>query len=157
MKTSSKHKLSLTLTALALGIATSFPQSVSAATLYSVLDLGTVFEGDIVNATGLNDLGQVVGSSKLVNGDVRAFLFDENTMFDLNTLIADSGNFIFTEAVGINEQGQIAVNGFFGSDTQTSRAFLLTPVPEPTTMLGALAFGAGAGFLRKRSKQKLKA
>ncbi len=31
-----------------------------------------------------------------------------------------------------------------------------TPVPEPTTMLGLLAFSAGAGFLRKRSKQKLK-
>ena len=80
-------------------------------------------------------------------------------MFDLNSLIADGGNFIFTQAVGINEQGQIAVNGYFdGSNPQTSsRAFLLTPVPDPTPMLGVLAFGAGAGFLRERAKQKLKA
>lgn len=120
-------------------------------------DLGTL-GGDFSTANAINELGQVVGSSELADGDIRAFLFDENTMFDLNDLIADGGNFVFTEAISINEQGQIAVNGYFGgSDPQTSsRAFLLTPVPEPTTMLGVLAFSAGAGFLRKRSKQKVK-
>lgn len=120
-------------------------------------DLGTL-GGDFSTANAINELSQVVGSSKLANSDIRAFLFDEDTMFDLNSLIADGGNFVFTQAVGINEQGQIAVNGYFGSNSQTSRAFVLTPVPEPTTMLGVLAFGAGAGFLRKRAaKQKLKA
>ncbi len=122
-------------------------------------DLGTL-GGNFSTAKAINELGQVVGSSKLVNGDIRAFLFEEDTMFDLNSLIADGGNVVFTNAVGINERGQIAVNGYFdGSNPQTSsRAFLLTPVPEPTTMLGVLAFSAGAGFLRKRAaKQKLKA
>lgn len=121
-------------------------------------DLGTL-GGDFSTANAIDELGQVVGSSELVNGDSRAFLFKENTMFDLNSLIAERENFIFTEAVGINEQGQIAVNGYFsGSDPQTtSRAFLLTPVPEPTTMLGVLAFSAGAGLVRKRNKQKLTA
>lgn len=119
-------------------------------------DLGTL-GGDFSAANAINELGQVVGSSELANGDIRAFLFDEDTMFDLNDLIADDVNFVLTEAVGINEKGQIAVNGFFGNDTQTTRAFLLTPVPEPTSMLGMLAFGAGAGILRKRNKQKVKA
>lgn len=62
MKANSKS-LSLALTALALGITTSFPQALSAATLYSVLDLGVITEFDNVDATGLNDLGQVVGES----------------------------------------------------------------------------------------------
>ncbi len=119
-------------------------------------DLGTL-GGDFSGAEAINELGQVVGSSKLANGDIRAFLFDEDTMFDLNDLIADNVNFVLTEAVGINEKGQIAVNGFFGNDTQTSRAFLLTPVPEPASILGVLSFGAGAGILRKRNKQKVKA
>ena len=111
--------------------------------------LGGIFS----EASSINELGQVVGYSELANGDVRAFLFDENTMFDLNDLVASDVDFTFTEAVGINESGQIAVNGFFGNDTQNSRAFLLTPVPEPTSMLGVLAFGAGAGILRKRAKR----
>ena len=62
MKLISNHKLGFALTALALGIATSFPQSVSAATLYSVLDLGSLSEGSDslfarTFATGINDLG----------------------------------------------------------------------------------------------------
>ncbi len=117
-------------------------------------DLGTL-GGDFSTANAINELGQVVGSSELATGDIRAFLFDEDTMFDLNDLVAGDTNAVFTEAVGINEKGQIAINGFFADDTQTNRAFLLTPVPEPTTMLGVLAFGAGVNILRKRSKRKL--
>ena len=56
--------------------------------------------------------------------------------------------------------GRLAATGIFG-DSGNSRAFLLTPssepVPEPTTMLGALAFSAGAGILRKRAAKKVKA
>jgi len=118
-------------------------------------DLGTL-GGDFSTANAINDNGQVVGSSELANGDVRAFLFDEDTMFDLNDLVVGELDFTFTDAVGINERGQIAVNGFFNSNAQTSyRALLLTPVPEPTTMLGVLAFGAGASILRQKSKKKL--
>lgn len=117
-------------------------------------DLGTL-GGDFSTANAINDNGQVVGSSELTNGDIRAFLFDEDTMFDLNNLVVGDLDFTFTEAVGINERGQIAVNGFFNSNAQTSRAFLLTPVPEPTSMLGVLSFGAGATILRQRSKRKL--
>ncbi len=120
-------------------------------------DLGTL-GGSFSLAEAINESGQVVGSSLIVNGELRAFLFDNDTMFDLNDLVAGDINVTFTEAVGINESGQIAVNGFFGNDTRSSRIFLLTPVPEPTSMLGVLAFGAGAGFLRTRAaKQKVKA
>lgn len=119
-------------------------------------DLGTL-GGDFSSAEAINESGQVVGSSTLANGDLRAFLFDENTMFDLNDLVVGDVDFTFTRAEAINEGGQIAVNGFFNNNTQRPRAFLLTPVPEPASMLGVLAFGAGAGVLRKRAKQKVKA
>ncbi len=117
-------------------------------------NLGTL-GGSFSIAYSINESGLVVGDSELVDGRSRAFVYDGTDLFDLNTLITENSGFVLTSARGINESGQIAATAFF-ADTQTSRAFLLTPVPEPTTMLGVLAFSAGAGFLRKRSRQKLK-
>lgn len=118
-------------------------------------DLGTL-GGDFSIAYSLNESGLVVGDSQLADGSDRAFIYDGTGLFDLNTLIAGDFDFVLTSARGINEGGQIAATGFF-ADTQTTRAILLTPVPEPATMLGVLAFGAGAGFLRDRAaRQKLK-
>ncbi len=118
-------------------------------------DLGTL-GGSFSIAYSINNSGLVVGDSELADGRSRAFLYDGTDLFDLNTLITENSGFVLTSARGINESGQIAATAFF-ADTQTSRAFLLTPVPEPTTMLGVLAFGAGAGVLRKKAKQKVKA
>lgn len=119
-------------------------------------DLGTL-GGDFSVAYSINNSGLVVGDSELADGSDRAFLYDGTELLDLNTLLTENSGFVLTSARGINESGQIAATAFF-ADTQTSRAFLLTPVPEPTTMLGVLAFGAGAGVLRKKAaKQKVKA
>ncbi len=119
-------------------------------------DLGTL-GGSFSIAYSLNESGLVVGDSELADGSDRAFLYDGAELFDLNTLIAGDTDFVLTGARGINESGQIAATAFF-ADTQTTRAVLLTPVPEPASMLGVLAFGAGAGFLRTRAaKQKVKA
>ena len=112
-------------------------------------DLGTL-GGNFSVANSINELGQVVGISSLANGTASAFLYEEGTMFDLNDLIDTTVNLGLFQATGINESGQIVASNY-------SRAYLLTPVPEPTTMFGALAFGAGASFLRKRTKQKITA
>jgi probable HAF family extracellular repeat protein len=118
-------------------------------------DLGTL-GGSFSIAYSINESGFVVGDSALVDGRNRAFVYDGTDLLDLNTLIPGYSGFVLTSARGINESGQIAATGSFDA-TGRSRAFLLTPVPEPTTMLGVLAFSAGAGFLRKRAKQKVKA
>ncbi len=119
-------------------------------------DLGTLGGGFSI-AYSINELGLVVGDSELADGSDRAFLYDGTELFDLNTLITGDIDLVLTSARGINENGQIAATGFF-ADTQTIGAVLLTPVPEPASMLGLLAFGAGAGFLRTRAaKQKVKA
>lgn len=115
-------------------------------------DLGTL-GGSFSIAYSINELGQVVGDSELADGSDRAFLFADNTLFDINDLIPETSDFVLTSARGINEKGQIAATAFF-NDSQTTRAVLLTPVPEPASMLGVLAFGAGAGMLRKKAKRK---
>lgn len=112
-------------------------------------DLGTL-GGSFSEASSINELGQVVGYSSLADGGESAFLYENSKMFDLNDLIVGISNVELVRATGINERGQIVANSY-------SHAYLLTPVPEPTTMLGVLAFGAGAGLLRKRAKQKAKA
>ena len=118
-------------------------------------DLGTL-GGNFSFAYSINNSGLVVGESGIAGGGSHAFLYNGTNLLDLNTLIPADSGIVLTSARGINEGRQIAATGFF-DNSAGSRAFLLTPVPEPTTMLGVLAFGAGAGFLRKRNKQKLKA
>jgi probable HAF family extracellular repeat protein len=126
-------------------------------------DIGTL-GGNLSVAYSINNSGLVVGSSRLADRPEsdRAFLYDGTTLFDLNTLIpADSGILLFG-ARGINAGGQIVASGLTGDPGNPRfHSFLLTPsepVPEPTTMLGLLAFSAGAGILRKKAaKQKVKA
>jgi hypothetical protein len=49
-------------------------------------------------------------------------------MVDLNSLIDPSSGWVLLQAIGINDSGQIVGQGQFDGQT---RAFLLTPVPEP--------------------------
>src|ERR1019366_5315529 len=70
-------------------------------------DLG-VLPGDAHSAAnGINDAGEVVGVSLDANFNPRAFLLQNHTMTDLNTLIpADSPLFLIT-ACSINSSGEI--------------------------------------------------
>ncbi|WP_251956361.1 DUF3466 family protein [Nostoc commune] len=116
-------------------------------------DLGRLRPTDLFSfAGGINNLGQVVGFSGTNynffapdgNG-LRAFLYSDNTLYDLNDLIApgsDAG-FTLTAAYAINNNGQIAGRGAVNGEL---RAFLLTPVssvsvPEPTSSVSILSFG----------------
>jgi len=62
-------------------------------------------------------------------------------MQDLNNLIDPNLGWTLTNAVGINDNGQICGYGQYGGQQE---AFLLTPVPEPSTLglLGAAALAA---------------
>jgi len=88
-------------------------------------DLGAL-KGDTSSATGINESGQIIGeTSPLSTG----FLYSGGITADLGSL----------HPVGINDVGQIVAN-------DSNRAFLLTPIPEPTSAsiflaaLFALAF-----------------
>ncbi|MBG1266222.1 DUF3466 family protein [Nostoc sp. WHI] len=116
-------------------------------------DLGRLRPTDLFSfAGGINNLGQVVGFSGTNNNffapdgnGLRAFLYSDNTLYDLNDLIApgsDAG-FTLTAASAINNNGQIAGRGAVNGEL---RAFLLTPVSsvsvaEPTSGVPILSFG----------------
>lgn len=117
-------------------------------------NLGRLHPTDLFSAAlGINNLGQVVGYSGSDNNSfggqdngLRAFLYSDNTLYDLNDLIAPGSNagFTLTAASAININGQIVGRGAVNGELH---AFLLTPissvsVAEPTSGVPILSFGA---------------
>lgn len=103
-------------------------------------DIGTLAGATNSYGVGINDKGQVTGYAELIAGGQVAFLYDsQHGMVDLNTLIDPTSGWYLRKANAINYAGQIV--GLGTIDGQ-SHAFLMTPVPEPTTFtLAILALG----------------
>lgn len=132
----------------------------------ALIDLGTLipdmipdskYNGSVARA--LNNLDQVVGQSSGPSYDPRswdrAFLYDPALarMLDLNVLIGPDTGWLLTDAIDINDSGQILGYGKFGGQ---SHGYLLTPLqatpaPEPTT-LAVLVLASGALWLRRRRR-----
>jgi probable HAF family extracellular repeat protein/autotransporter-associated beta strand protein len=104
-------------------------------------------------ALGVNDLGQVVGGYSLDANSVqnRAFIYTKvDGMEDLNDFIDPTSGFQLRSATGINDLGEIAASGFNAQGQY--HAFLLTPVPEPTTFkLTIIVFCILGGMLASSS------
>lgn len=118
----------------AVGQSTSATSRWARATIFSLaghtpVDLGAP-EGYGSRATGINNLGQVVGDYSTYTTEHYAFLWEGGQMFRLDDLLSTTDGYSDVHlvlAAGINELGQIAaygtVGGFYAS-------FLLSPVPE---------------------------
>ncbi|MBG1261979.1 DUF3466 family protein [Nostoc commune] len=117
-------------------------------------NLGRLRPTDLFSlAVGINNLGQVVGFSGTNSNffapdgnGLRAFLYSDNTLYDLNDLIAPGSDpgFTLTAASAINKNGQIVGRGAVNGQLH---AFLLTPtssvsVAELTSGVPILSFGA---------------
>ncbi|AKJ30780.1 hypothetical protein AAW51_4089 [Caldimonas brevitalea] len=126
-------------------------------------DLGTL-GGNDSSAMDVNSHGHVVGSSMIDGGTQHAFLFDGSALLDLHLLLDSSGaGWTLRFANAINDRGEIVGTGVVDGVT---RAFLLTPVPEPHSyvlMLAGLAAvaarqvrrgAAGPGRGRKGGESK---
>lgn len=98
-----------------------------------------IFGGDDSVANGINSRGDVVGTSNTEG----AFLWQYGVMHRLADLVApDSGGWVLNSASAISDDGKITGFGIYNAGVH---AFLLTPIPEPSSIL-ALAGGL-AGLL----------
>ena len=112
---------------------------------FGLQDIGTLEPNtDDVFVADISDAGQIVGSD--VTGlSNRAFVWTAATgMLDLNDWIDPSDPLAplvtFNNALGINDAGQIIVNGFFGGIQQS---FVLTPTASgpPPAAVEVIFFG----------------
>lgn len=97
-------------------------------------------------ASDVNTAGWVVGHGTNVSGLPQgALLWRGGAGVNLNTLVDGAAGWVLQSAEGVNESGQIVGYGTLNGQT---RAYLLTPVPEPATAAlaaaGLLITGAAA-------------
>ena len=97
-----------------------------------VKNLGILPGDSAAFATGINNRGQVVGSTFNSMGWSHGFISQEGVMTDLNTLIPGDSNLFIIAASNINERGQISgmATVMSGPDEGKIHAILLTPVNE---------------------------
>ena len=83
-------------------------------------------------ATGINNRGQVVGSTFKDGEWSHGFIGQDGVVTDLNTLIPEDSNLRIVAASNINERGQISgmASVVAGPDAGIVHAILLTPVDQ---------------------------
>jgi probable HAF family extracellular repeat protein len=117
-------------------------------------DLGTL-GGTNSCAYSINNNGIVVGDSDIAGDGGHAFVYIGNgPMQDLNNLIEPMPGWTLGSARGINDFGQIVCYAGFVNGNQLSppHAFLLTPVPEPSTLaLLGIGFLSFIAFIWRRA------
>ena len=116
-----------------------FPNRMSDAALWRhgvITDLGTLPGDCFSQAFALNSRGQVVGGSVSCDGNtIRAFLWQNGEIVDLNTLVAPDSGFLLVETNAINDRGEIAGNALPSGCTldnfsTCSQAYVLIPCTE---------------------------
>lgn len=78
-------------------------------------DLGTVGSDLCSNATHINARGQIVGTSTDCHRILRAFLWEDGEMVDLNSLVNPPSDAKILEPSYINDSGQITANAVLPS------------------------------------------
>lgn len=102
-------------------------------------------------AFDINNGGDAVGWSWIdAAGNARAVLWEDGgAAINLNDRIPGGSGWLLNDARGINDAGQIVGNGRLNG---VPRAFLLTPVPEPTGIF--LAAFAGSAIIGRRRRSR---
>jgi probable HAF family extracellular repeat protein len=97
-----------------------------------IVNLHTLPGDATAQATGVNDLAQIVGTSFAADGSSRVFLWETGTMYDLNALVQPEAPLYLLATGDINDQGVITglacivVAGSCGSEVHT---FIAIPAP----------------------------
>jgi len=92
-----------------------------------ITDLGTLVNGDDTYAFSINAKSQVVGA-EFGTGAGAAFLWEDDTIVDLNTLILPGSALYLTASDNINDRGEIAGSGVDANGN--GHGFLLIPCDE---------------------------
>jgi probable HAF family extracellular repeat protein len=109
------------------------------------------------SARAVNNIGQVVGRAYASDSEFHAAIWNDSVIADLNVGLdptAVDAGWLLTDALGINDLGQIVGNAT-NRTTGVTAGFLLTPtapVPEPETYVLMLAGLAVLGAAAKRRK-----
>ena len=106
--------------------------------------LGTIPGGIGTIPYDINNAGQVVGADPIHS----AVLWENGAIVDLQDLIPGNSGWELVRATGINDSGYIVGYGYNPSGDE--RAFLLTPIPEPATLIVFLL--GGMGLIRRRGQ-----
>ena len=97
----------------------------------SITDIGVIGGDPCSYAAAINAAGQVVGASSPVcdfGDSARAFLWQDGSLFDLNTLIPSSSSLYLQLTNAINDAGEIAGTAVDANGNQ--HAFLLIPCDQ---------------------------
>ena len=104
--------------------------------------------GGSTEVWAMNNHNEIVGQAT-IEDQLAAFLWSEqNGIEDLNALIAPGSGWFLTGAFSVNDRGQIVGDGFFNGKYS---AFLLNPIPEPSTW-ALLLLGTGTLLFFKHSR-----
>jgi probable HAF family extracellular repeat protein len=72
-----------------------------------IVNLHSLPGDQIAEATGVNDFGQIAGTSFDASGNPRVFLWQEGRMYDLNTLVQPNAPLYLLATGDINDRGEI--------------------------------------------------
>ncbi len=90
-------------------------------------DIGTL-GGSSAQALGINQQGQIVGSSFLLGDGVEhAFVWQNGVKTDLNTLIPPTSGWVLTRASSINDKSEIVGEGLLGGVNSKIAYILMAP------------------------------
>ncbi len=99
-------------------------------------------------ANAVNLYGVIVGNADTGTSETHAFVYNDGVMTDLAPFLSTLGITGFSEALGINELGDIVGSG---EDALGQRhAFLLIAVPEPSVAALVIAGLAGSAIFSRR-------
>jgi len=104
-------------------------RAVTGTSFFTIRDLGTIAGTDNSNGAAINSRSQVVGASFTSDFSVvDAFLWENGSLADLNSLVSPPSDLHLNVASDINDRGEIAGFGFLLDGEE--RAFLLIPCDE---------------------------
>jgi probable HAF family extracellular repeat protein len=117
--------------------------------------LGTQSGWEQSEATAMNSNGQVVGFSEVTQGNAyssHAFLYQHGSMIDLNSLIPSSSGVTLSNALFINDRGQIIAAGTTQDGPMHNYLLMPTSVPEPGMLT---VFGLAAALALRRARRSM--